>query len=88
MPYVIRSMSTTDARPGVQPVPYHCYLMPRAKRLGAWWGTEFHAEIFETIEEAEAEWHRSFPNGVKGTQDIAPLRYEVPVWEGTFLVPA
>ena len=87
MAYVIRSMSTTDMRPGVPVVPYHVYLMPREKRLGAWWSTEFHAQRFETLEEAEAEWRRSFPNKVLGTQDIAPVDCAVPVWEAKHHVP-
>ena len=40
MRYVIRSMSTTDARPGQQVVPYHIYLLPPLERSGAYWSSK------------------------------------------------
>lgn len=42
MAYVIRSMSTTDMRPGEEIRPYHIYLLPRDKRAGAWWTSSLH----------------------------------------------
>ena len=35
--YVIRTMSTTDMRPGQPPVPYHVYLLKPEKRGSAYW---------------------------------------------------
>jgi len=88
--FVIRSMSTTDwnnySRDPV--VPYHVYLMKPEHRAGAYW-TSFGRQImvFATVEEAEAEWLRLFPEGRKGRTDIAPLGHPVPVWEALYHRP-
>jgi hypothetical protein len=56
MRYVIRSMSTTDARPGQHVVPYHIYLAPPSERAGAYWrNTVYGAQKFDTLEEAQEE---------------------------------
>ncbi len=56
MRYVIRSMSTTDWRPGQQVVPYHIYLLPSRERGGAWWSSShYRAERYETLEDAQVE---------------------------------
>ena len=63
MPYVIRSMSTTDFYPGGPPVtPYHVYLLPPGERKGAYWSRLLGlAQQFATVEEAEAECERALP---------------------------
>jgi len=63
MPYVIRSMSTTDFYPGGPPVtPYHVYLLPPGERKGAYWSRlRGQAQQFATVEEAEAERDRALP---------------------------
>lgn len=80
--FVIRSMTTTDWN-GRDPVtPYHVFLMKPHARRGAYW-TSIGPEImmFDTLEEAEAEWLRLFPDGRQGRTDIAPLNHPVPVWD-------
>lgn len=85
--FIIRSMSTTDFRPGTPSVPFHVYLKPMNKRAGAWWSRSLiEAQVFDTIEAAEAEWRRVFSD-VLGTQDIAPRDCTIPVWEGRHHVP-
>lgn len=86
MPYVIRSMSTTDARPGVQPVPYHVYLMPEAKRIGAYW-SQTEAQRWDTAEEAQAHLDTLIATGrLSNTgQEVVPLDAHAqgipPYWE-------
>ncbi len=85
--FVIRSMSTSDWN-GRDPVtPYHVYLLHPQARRGAYWATCGSIMVFATIEEAEAEWLRLFPEGRKGCTDIAPLRHPVPVWEALYHRP-
>ena len=56
MAFVIRSMSTTDWRPGETVVPYHIFLLPAHKRAGAWWTrAASQAQTWATAEEAQAE---------------------------------
>lgn len=50
--FVIRSMSTTDMRPGADPVPYHIYLRRPELRASAWWGGMHEAMKFDTHKEA------------------------------------
>lgn len=88
MAYVIRSMSTTDARPGVKPEPYHVFLLPRHERAGAWWGSAHRAWVFATLEEAEAEWNRCGFGQKLGTHDIAPTVGAMPIWVAKHHVPA
>jgi hypothetical protein len=63
--YVIRSMSTTDydVRTGQGSEPFHIYLMPSAKRAGAYWGGKFAGEVFDTPQAADVEAKRSLPDG-------------------------
>ena len=69
MTFVIRSMSTTDYRPAYRgaggkvygpylPEPYHCYLLPVAKRISAYWAPLYAAMQFDTAEQAQAEIER------------------------------
>ena len=55
--YVVRSMSTTDYRPGGdRVVPYHIYLMKPEARTGAYWNQGiYHAQRFASPQQAEAE---------------------------------
>jgi len=53
--FLIRSMSTTDMGPGRPPVPYHIYLLPVDKRIGAYWSSIYNAQKFDTREAAQAE---------------------------------
>lgn len=51
--FLIRSMSTTDARPGVEIKAYHLYLLKPEKRVGAYWRQDkLDAMKFETVEAA------------------------------------
>jgi len=95
--FVIRSMSTGDWNGRDPVVPYHVYLMKPEHRAGAYW-TSFGRQImvFATMEEAEAEWLRLFPEGRPGNvwphhgdgrTDIAPLGHPVPVWEALYHRP-
>lgn len=61
--YVVRSMSTTDSVRGSAPVPYHVYLLPPEKRLGAYWSSPHRAQLFASPQEAEAEAVRSNTSG-------------------------
>jgi hypothetical protein len=80
--YVVRSMTTTDfdVRSGKAPVPYHIYLMPSIKRVGAYWSSAFQAEMFDSPQAAEAEAKRSLSND---HYDIVPFSdKDVPTyWE-------
>ena len=59
--YMIRSMTTTDydVRTGKGSEPFHIYLMPAAQRRGAYWGSKFAGETFDTPQAADAEAKRS-----------------------------
>ena len=51
--YVIRSMSTTDMRPGQPIEQYHIYLLKPEKRAGAYWRRDkIDAMRFDTVEAA------------------------------------
>lgn len=51
--FLIRSMSTTDARPGVEVKAYHIYLLKPEKRVHAYWRQDkIDAMRFETVEAA------------------------------------
>lgn len=51
--FLIRSMSTTDARPGQPIVQYHLYLLKPEKRAGAYWRQDkLDAIRFESVEDA------------------------------------
>ncbi len=82
MTYVIRSMSTTDWNGRDPVVPYHIYLMRPEHRRGAYW-TSYGNEImkFDTLEAAEDEYRRLWPEKRLGRTDIAPLGHPVPVWD-------
>ena len=81
MKYVIRSMSTSDYNGRDPVIPYQIFLLPREQRRGAYWARSG-AQIFDTLEEAEADWLRIWPEGkCLGSMDIAPLGHPVPVWE-------
>jgi hypothetical protein len=82
MTYVIRSMSTSDWNGRDPVVPYHIYLMRPEHRRGAYW-TPYGSEImkFDTLEAAEDEFRRLWPQGKQGRTDIAPLGHPVPVWD-------
>jgi hypothetical protein len=87
MTYVIRSMSTSDWNGRDPVVPYHIYLMKPEKRRGAYWSTYMlDAMKFDSIEAAEAEWHRSRIDG-RGRTDIAPINHPVPVWDAIHYKP-
>lgn len=90
MTFTIRSMSTTNASHNAAPTPYHLFLLPSGKRASAWWTpSPVYAAKFATLEEAEAEWRRSFGNKeIYGRQDIAPLDCATPIWEGLNHIPA
>jgi len=51
-------------------------------RRGAYW-TRFGTEImtFDTLEAAEDEYRRLWPEGRQGRTDIAPRGHSTPVWE-------
>jgi hypothetical protein len=72
--FVIRSMSTTDARPGHPVEPYHIYLLPPHERLGAYWSNQFRAMTFDSAADAQAEADRV---NLKG-YDIAPCDGSAP----------
>lgn len=82
MKYVIRSMSTSDWDGRNPVIPYHIYLMKPHRRAYAWW-TASGDDImhFDTLEAAEAEWRKLWPDGRMGRCDIAPLNHPVPVWD-------
>ncbi|PZR93546.1 MAG: hypothetical protein DI537_10545 [Stutzerimonas stutzeri] len=72
--YVIRSMSTTDATPREEPVPYHIYLLKPEKRARAYWSRDkSDAAMFPTPEEAQAHAEQALSNGCF---DIVPCRDE------------
>ena len=61
--YVVRSMTTTDAdwRTRAPVTPYHIYLVPPMERGGAYWGSKYRAQLFDSPQEAEAEVARCLP---------------------------
>lgn len=77
--YVVRSMTTTDfdVVRGIQAEPYHIYLMPPHKRVGAYWASIFHAQLFDTPQEAEAEIARSlhglYPHQPDTDSQVVPV---------------
>ena len=79
--YVIRSMSTTDATPGNNPVPYHIYLLKPEKRFGAYWARfQIDAATFDTIDDALTHGEHALPHEIF---DVVPRRdRDVPTyWE-------
>lgn len=74
--FVVRSMTTTDWRPGGPHVtPYHIYLRTADKRVSAYWSDRYEAAKFESIEAAEKEIEAWLRNDKIGTRrpDIVPV---------------
>lgn len=73
--FVIRTMTTTDWRPGQHITPYHLYLRPAHERTSAYWVSYGKRAEFDSIEEAEAEIEAWLRNDKTGTRrpDIVPV---------------
>jgi hypothetical protein len=61
MAFVITTVSTTDYTPTTPIETYDIYLKPVGQRTSAWWSPHASdAQMWETREEAQAEWDRVF----------------------------